>query len=72
MTSMKRGLRTYTGYSIATGVVWVVILIVVRLIDPSSTLEVFWLVSLGFFLGWLSATIARAVYPPRRKHRTAA
>jgi hypothetical protein len=60
--------RNYTAYSIATAVVWGVVLVLVRLIDPASTLHTFWLVSLGFFLGWLSATIARAVYPPPGQH----
>ena len=65
---MRQRFRTYTAYSIGTALVWAVVLLVAWLIDPSSTFDTFWLVSLGFFLGWLSATIARVVYPPPRRH----
>ena len=65
---MRQRFRTYTAYSIGTAVVWGAVLLVAWLIDPSSTLDTFWLVSLGFFLGWLSATIARVVYPPPKKY----
>ena len=64
---MRQRFRTYTAYSIGTAIVWGVVLLVAWLIDSSSTLRAFWLVSLGFFLGWLSATIARVVYPPPKK-----
>ncbi len=64
---MRQRFRTYTAYSIGTAIVWGVVLLVAWLIDSSSTLRAFWLVSLGFFLGWLSATIARVVYPPLKK-----
>lgn len=66
---MRQQLRTYTTYSVGTAIIWVVVLLVALLIDPPSTLDAFWLISLGFFLGWLSATIARVVYPPPRKYR---
>lgn len=65
---MRQRFRTYTAYSIGTAIVWGVVLLVAWLIDPSSTLHTFWLISLGFFLGWLSATIARVVYPPPKKY----
>jgi hypothetical protein len=65
---MRQRFRTYTAYSIGTAIVWGVVLLVAWLIDSSSTLRAFWLVSLGFFLGWLSATIARVVYPPPKKY----
>lgn len=67
---MRQRFRTYTAYSVGTVIVWAVVLLVAWLIDPSSTLHAFWLVSLGFFLGWLSATIARVVYPPPKKDRS--
>ena len=65
---MRQRFRTYTAYSIGTAIVWGVVLLVAWLIDPSGTLPTFWLVSLGFSLGWLSATIARVVYPPPKKY----
>ena len=63
-------LRTYTAYSIGTAIVWALIVVLAWRLDSSSTLHVMWLVSLGFFLGWLSATIARLVYPPPKKYRS--
>jgi hypothetical protein len=65
---MRKRFRTYTAYSIGTAIVCGAVLLVAWLIDSSSTLHTFWLVSLGFFLGWLSATIARVVYPPPEKY----
>ncbi len=65
---MRQRFRTYKAYSIGTGIVWGVVLVVAWLIDPSSTLDTFWLVSLGFFLGWLSATIARVMFPPPKTY----
>lgn len=65
---MHQRFRTYTAYSIGTTIVWGLVLLVAWLIDPSSARDTFWLVSLGFFLGWLSATIARVVYPPPKKY----
>lgn len=64
---MSSRFRTYTTYSIGTLIVWALVLLVATLIDSPSTLHTFWLVSLGFFLGWLSATIARWVYPPPKR-----
>ncbi len=66
---MSRHLRTYTAYSVATAIVWVVILVLALLLDSSNTMHTFWLVSLGFLLGWVSATIARVVYPPPKRYR---
>ncbi|MEO6882073.1 MAG: hypothetical protein ABI181_14160 [Mycobacteriaceae bacterium] len=68
MTKILR-LRTYTAYSIGTAIVWALIVVLAWLLDSSSTLDAMWWVSLGFFLGWLSATIARLVYPPPKKYR---
>jgi hypothetical protein len=67
---MKTRLRTYTAYGIITATVWAVILIVTR-IDGATphTQNIFWLISLGWWMGWLSATIARAVYPPLKQRR---
>lgn len=64
---MRLQLRTYTTYSIGTALVWALVLLVAGVVDSSSTLHTFWLVSIGFFLGWLSATVARWLYPPPRK-----
>jgi hypothetical protein len=67
---MKTRLRTYTSYSIGCAAVWAVILIVTQIEADSHTQNTFWLVSLGWWIGWLSATIARVVYPPPKKWRS--
>lgn len=57
----RRG--SYWTYSIACAVVWAVILITVSLTgNPKRDTIV--LVACGWGIGWLSATIARYVYPP--------
>ena len=61
---MKVSLKTYTAYSIGCAVVWAVILTGVAFEAGKGTLHTFVVVFLGWVIGWLSATIARAVYPP--------
>ncbi len=53
------------GYSIGCAVVWAVILTVVAVTYPDR-LDTFLLVGAGWLIGWISATIARSVYPPPR------
>ena len=61
--------RSYTTYSIAVGVVWAVLLVVTSLVASPSRRHDVVVVFAGFVIGWLSATIARVVYPPPRKYR---
>jgi hypothetical protein len=63
---MKFSMRTYMAYSIACFVVWAVVLAIVESADKNSTRHAVLLVFLGWAIGWTSATIARAVYPPRK------
>ena len=66
---MMRPLRgTYTGYSIGCAVVWAVILAAVSAAGASTTRHTILLVFGGWWIGWLSASIARSVYPPPRRH----
>jgi hypothetical protein len=55
--------KTYTGYSIGCAAVWAVILTVVAVLYPNR-LHTFLSVGAGWLIGWISATIARSVYPP--------
>jgi hypothetical protein len=55
-------LRTYKAYSLGCVVVWGVVLIVAGATSGDATFSSFLLVAGGWWLGWLSATIARAVY----------
>lgn len=66
---MRRSSNNYTAYSIACFVVWAVILAVVALIADSNKARTFVLVFFGWAIGWLSATIARRVYPPPKASR---
>jgi hypothetical protein len=72
---MKLRVRTYTGYSIGCAVVWAVILAAgaargskdnQRSKDNRRSRL---LVCYGWWIGWLSATIARAVYPPPKSRQ---
>jgi hypothetical protein len=68
MREMSRRFRnTYTGYSIGCAVVWAVILAGVSSAADSATRHNFMVVFAGWVIGWLSATIARAVYPPPKR-----
>jgi len=68
-TSMNPRVRGYTAYSIGVTVVWAVLLLLAWMLDPSRRFDSIVLVFFGFAIGWLSATIARIVYPPPRKYR---
>jgi hypothetical protein len=65
---MRRRFHTYTAYSIGCAIVWAVILAGVSSAADSATRHKFVLVFGGWVIGWLSATIARAVYPPPKRH----
>jgi hypothetical protein len=49
--------------------VWAVILVVISLAGPADKRNNIFLVFAGFAIGWVSATIARYVYPPPKKYR---
>lgn len=66
---MSARMRSYTAYSIAAGIVWAVLLLLVSSFASASKRDHIFLVFLGFAIGWLSATIARYVYPPPNKYR---
>jgi hypothetical protein len=55
--------RTYKAYSIAAFIVWAVILAAMAIAGTSHKTHTFLLVFAGWAIGWLSATIARSVYP---------
>ena len=68
---MHRRFNTYTGYSIGCAIVWAVALTAVWARAGEPTLHTVALVFGGWVIGWLSATIARFVYPPPRPHTSA-
>jgi membrane-associated phospholipid phosphatase len=61
--------RSYTAYSIGVGIVWAVILVVTSVSASAARFHTILVVFGGFVIGWLSATIARYVYPPPKKYR---
>jgi len=62
-------LNTYTAYSIGCAVAWAVLLAAVATGATRATLHVILLVFAGWVIGWISATIARFVYPPPKSRR---
>jgi hypothetical protein len=66
---MKPRMRTYTAYSIAVGIVWAVLLLLASAFASADKRHNIYAVFGGFVIGWLSATIARYVYPPPKKYR---
>jgi hypothetical protein len=63
---VRFSLRSYAAYSIGCLMAWAVILAVVESAEKNSVRHAVLLVFLGWVVGWTSATIARAVYPPRK------
>ncbi len=62
---------TYIGYSIACAIVWAVILASVWTYAGDATWHTFVVFFGGWAIGWLSASIARIVYPPPKPRRLA-
>lgn len=60
---MRRRLPGYTGYSIGCAIVWAALLLAAARRGDRARFRTVRLVCAGWWLGWLSATIARAVYP---------
>jgi hypothetical protein len=73
---MNARIRTYTASSAEVGIVWALLLVLASLldpagrrIDPAGRRNKLFLVFSGFVIGWVSAAIARYVYPPPKKYR---
>jgi len=66
---MRARMRSYTVYSIGVGIVWAILLVLASALAPAHKRNDIFLVFSGFAIGWLSATIARSVYPPSKKYR---
>jgi hypothetical protein len=66
---MNARIRTYTASSAEVGIVWALLLVLASLLDPAGRRNRLFLVFPGFVIGWLSAAIARYVYPPPKRYR---
>jgi hypothetical protein len=62
---MDAGRGSYKAYSFACALVWLIVLAIAAGADESKRRTIR-LTCAGWWLGWLSATIARRVHPPRR------
>ena len=67
---MKPWMRSFTAYSVACGIVWAVLLAGRMIVGHGHPDQIVIYVFFGWVIGWLSATIARFVYPPPRRWRT--
>jgi len=57
----------YLGWSLACGIAWAVIWILLATLAGMNTVHTFGYIFVGWVIGWGMATLARAVYPaPRR------
>ena len=63
---MKR-LHAYKSYTVGCAIAWAIVWIVVGTRSSHGTQEHVLFFFLGWLLGWTSATIARAVYPPPQR-----
>jgi hypothetical protein len=61
--------NSYRAYTVGCVIAWAILWIVVGTQSSKTTREHVLFVFLGWLLGWTSATIARAVYPPPAKRR---
>jgi hypothetical protein len=69
MRRRRHGLaKTYTGYSIGCGIAWAIALAIGRGIADKQKQHDMVVCCAGWWIGWVSATIARAVYPPPRRN----
>jgi hypothetical protein len=60
-------MNTYTAYSIASFVAWAVIWAVLIVTEKKVILGYIFAIFFGWCIGWASATVGRALYPPPKK-----
>jgi hypothetical protein len=60
-------LNTYTAYSIGSFVVWAVLWAILAATESNKALGYIFAIFFGWVIGWASASIGRALYPPPTK-----
>ena len=60
-------MNTYTAYSIGVFIVWGVVWAIAAAIVKKEDLGYVFAIFVGYCIGWFSATVARALYPPPKK-----
>ena len=58
--------RNYWIYSVGLAIAWAIVLLLTLVIRGTQSAQSILLVFFGFCIGWVSTTIARYVYPPKR------
>ncbi len=66
MSSLRR-FHTYKAYTLGCVIAWAIVWVLVGTLASQHKREIVLYVFLGWLIGWTSATIARAVYPPPRR-----
>jgi hypothetical protein len=66
-----RAMNSYLAYSIGCGLVWAVLWVLVVSLASKHTQHTVLLVFAGWVIGWVSASIARLVYPPPKARSSA-
>jgi hypothetical protein len=66
---VRRRLHTYTAYSVGCAIVWALIWAIVSRTADEDRRQTLKVAFAGWVSGWTSATIARSVYPPPKRHR---
>ena len=67
LQTFRREHETYTAYSIGCVITRALIWAILALTATNETRSRVFLIFAGWWVGWLSATIARAGYPPPKK-----
>ncbi len=67
LQSFSQEHETYTAYSVGCAIVWTLIWAKLAVTATEETRSRILPVFGGWWMGWLSATIARAGYPPPKK-----
>lgn len=63
-------LNTYTAYSIGSFIAWAVIWAVLGVIEPTRILGYVFAIFFGWVIGFGSASVGRALYPPPAKRHS--
>lgn len=67
LQTFRREHETYRAYSIGCVITWGLIWAILAVTATNETRSRVFLIFAGWWVGWLSATIARAGYPPPKK-----
>jgi flagellar biosynthesis protein FliR len=64
---VKAHRRSYVTYAVGCAIAWAVVLTILASTTSGHRMTLIWCIFFGWIIGWISATIARFVYPPPAK-----